>query len=70
CDFGPAEIIIEGVNGYLVPQDDIPALAQALLRALDTAWDAEQIKATASRFALETMVQAKLELIQHLCPTN
>jgi glycosyltransferase involved in cell wall biosynthesis len=67
CDFGPAEIIVEGVNGYLVPQDDIPALAQALLRALETEWDTEQIKATARRFAPDTMVQAKLALIQRLC---
>lgn len=68
CDYGPAEIIEDGVNGFLVPQDDIPALAQALLRALETEWDTEQIKATARRFSADTMVEAKLDLLQRLCP--
>lgn len=50
CNFGPRELIIDGVNGFLVPQDDIPALAQAMLHALDHPWDAARIRATTRRF--------------------
>ncbi len=67
CDFGPAEIIVEGVNGYLVPQNDIRGLADAILRALTTCWDADAIRATATRFSLDTIVKAKLDLIQRVC---
>lgn len=31
CDFGPREIVVEGENGLLVPVDDAPALADAVI---------------------------------------
>lgn len=34
CDMGPKELIRDGVNGLLVPVDDIEALAEAILRIL------------------------------------
>lgn len=38
CDFGPSDLIIDGVNGLLVPVDDLDAMVSALQRlALDYA---------------------------------
>ncbi|MGM9403507.1 glycosyltransferase family 4 protein [Aliiroseovarius sp. KMU-71] len=34
CDFGPREMIVEGENGLLVPVDDAPALADAVIRVM------------------------------------
>ncbi|WP_424940520.1 glycosyltransferase family 4 protein [Aliiroseovarius sp. S253] len=34
CDFGPREIILEGENGVLVPVDDAPALANAVIQLM------------------------------------
>ncbi len=66
CDFGPSEIIIDGVNGFLVPQNDIPGLAQAILRALAHPWDTNAIVATAQRFSEERILDAYEELIGKL----
>ncbi|MER6995019.1 glycosyltransferase family 4 protein [Streptomyces sp. NPDC000410] len=35
CDYGPREIIADGVDGLLVPVGDADAVAQALLRLID-----------------------------------
>ncbi len=66
CDFGPSEIIIDGVNGFLVPQNDIPGLAQAILRALAHPWDTDAIVATAQRFSEERAIQHYVNLINRL----
>jgi glycosyltransferase involved in cell wall biosynthesis len=35
CPSGPEEIITDGTNGLLVPMDDVPAMAAAIVRVLD-----------------------------------
>ncbi|MCX4823043.1 glycosyltransferase family 4 protein [Streptomyces sp. NBC_01142] len=35
CDYGPREIIQDGVDGLLVPVGDVEAISQALLRLID-----------------------------------
>lgn len=57
CDYGPAEIIEDGINGFLVPQGDIDAFAAALLRALAQPWDVARITATAARFSSARVVE-------------
>ena len=34
CNYGPADMIKDGVNGYLVPVDDIDAMASRIIRIL------------------------------------
>ncbi|WP_298908480.1 glycosyltransferase family 4 protein [uncultured Aliiroseovarius sp.] len=34
CDFGPREMIVVGENGLLVPVDDVPILADAVIRLM------------------------------------
>ncbi len=50
CPVGPAEIIIDGVNGYLIPQGNIPLFIEKLCEALNKDWDENQIKNTANKF--------------------
>lgn len=40
CDYGPAEIITNGVDGFLIPEGDIDSCATAILRMADMS-DAE-----------------------------
>ena len=49
CDFGPAELIRDGVSGLLVPVDDVAAIASAMERIADDPAQAEKL----SRGALE-----------------
>ncbi len=70
CDFGPREVITDGLNGFLVPQDDVPALAQTILRALDYAWDAAQIAASVQHFGQEVIMDQYIALMNRLgCDT-
>lgn len=50
CPIGPAEIIEDGVNGFLVKQDDIDELASKTVLALNQSWDRDIIKATCKKF--------------------
>lgn len=50
CPIGPAEIVEDGVNGFLVKQDDIEELAQKTVLALKQSWDRDIIRATCKKF--------------------
>jgi glycosyltransferase involved in cell wall biosynthesis len=60
CPTGPREIITAGVDGLLVPPDDAPALAEALLKLITNAALREKLAAAAHvgarRFASETVM--------------
>lgn len=47
CDFGPAELIEDGVNGLLVPVDDVKAIAAAMGRIADEPGLAEKLSEAA-----------------------
>lgn len=49
CDFGPAELIIDGENGLLVPTEDPTALAEAMSRLADDKTLAQTLSKNALR---------------------
>lgn len=49
CDFGPAELIEDGVSGLLVPVDDAEAVAAAMTRIADEPGLAERLSGGAAR---------------------
>ena len=67
---GPRDAIIDGENGFVVPQYDVPALADAILKALDTNWNRIEIRESASRFKTEIVQQKYLKFIQDLLDTQ
>lgn len=62
--FGPRDIIIDGVNGYVVPQYDVDALAGALIKALDRKWDSQVIRDSASQFHTRNVKVKIVEFIE------
>lgn len=61
CDFGPAEIVSDGVDGLLVPPDDILSLAEAMRKAMSDDGLRSRLAAaavtSAERFELTRIVQ-------------
>lgn len=66
CPIGPAEIVEEGVNGFLVEQDNIVALAKKTVEALDATWDREAIKATCEKFNVVNIANKYEEIFNAL----
>lgn len=56
CPSGPSEIIIDGVNGYLVRNDDIDHLTECLKKTLLKEWDTGKIVGSAKRYQLKTII--------------
>ena len=50
CPLGPSEIIVDDVNGYLIPPGDIDALADGIVRALNKEWNIKEIVRTCDKF--------------------
>ena len=64
CPLGPSEIVVEGVNGYLVTYNDIDELADRLIKALDKEWDPEEIKATCDKFRVKNIAKQYLKVFE------
>lgn len=58
CLSGPSEIVVEGVNGYLVPQGDVSGLADAIDLALGKEFDHDALIATVTRFSRKSITDA------------
>lgn len=50
CPIGPSEIIVDGVNGFLVENGNIGMLSDKISEALECVWDEKTIKRTAAKF--------------------
>lgn len=57
CPIGPAEIIEDGVNGYLIPMYDIEGLAAGMSKCLSREWDSKLIKESARKFKVEDIAK-------------
>ena len=56
CQSGPSEIVIDGVNGFLVTHLDVVELEAALRRCLEKDWCREEIVRTAAKFDSEKIL--------------
>lgn len=63
CPIGPREIVVDGVNGFLVLFHDIDALAQKMEKVLNVEWDREKIKETATKFSAKKIAEQYRELL-------
>lgn len=63
CPSGPREILRDGEFGALVPCGDVPALADAIVRALAAEADADRLKARARDFEPGRIAAAYLEVL-------
>jgi glycosyltransferase involved in cell wall biosynthesis len=64
CPSGPAEILENGRWGLLTPVGDAKALAETMSRALNTTWDAEQLRKRAADFAPAVAARKYLNLFE------
>lgn len=53
CPLGPSEIIVDGVNGYLVPLHDVESLTEKMVEALNKKWDRQAVVATCDKFRVK-----------------
>lgn len=67
CPSGPAEIVVDDVNGYLVDYRDADDLRRKLGRALDRDWDQAAVRATAERYSHERIVDEYASLAAEFC---
>lgn len=63
CPHGPNEILAGGQYGPLVPVGDVEALADAMIRQLDTPQPAEYMRSRASAFSVDRSAQHYLQLL-------
>lgn len=72
CDFGPAEMVEDGVNGLLVPVEDVDALASAISRILGDVDLRRRVAAAAPEvsrtFSPERVDRAWLDLVMASFP--
>ena len=66
CPSGPAEILENGRYGSLVPVGDAPALAFAILEALENKRDATLQRKRAQNFSEDRAISAYLTLFRSL----
>src|SRR5690554_5518879 len=57
CPSGPSEIVVNGVNGFLVQHKDEAALAGAICKVLDQGLPRDQVLKTAELFRLDLILE-------------
>ena len=66
CPIGPAEIVIEGVNGHLIRMGDTAAATDAIVKILSMEPDRERIMATADKFRVGRIADRYTEIFRSL----
>ena len=62
CPIGPSEIIEDGVNGFIIDQDDTDEFAQKTVIALKQSWDEDIIKSTCRKFDSQVIAKQYEEI--------
>lgn len=57
CPIGPSEIIVEDVNGYLIPMDNVEALAFGMKKCIHKNWNRDAIRKSADKFCVEQIAK-------------
>jgi glycosyltransferase involved in cell wall biosynthesis len=63
CPSGPAEIVVHGVNGFLVPPGDIEGLAERIIHILENEMDSETVKKTALKFRASEIIPRYMQVL-------
>ena len=63
CPYGPSEIIVNGVNGYLVPMHDREGFSKKISQCLAKNFPPEQVQKTALRFDSAKLLQKYEQVI-------
>lgn len=66
CPHGPSEVLGNGTWGQLVPQDDAPALAAAIARAVESPPERAGLRARAMEFSTDAIARRYLALFDVL----
>jgi len=66
CPIGPSEIIEDGVNGFLVEQDNIEMMAEKTILALKQSWDSDIITSTCKKFDAGVISEEYEKIFQEL----
>lgn len=73
CPFGPADLIAEGLSGFLVPNGDIPQFAERLEQLLNDETLRQRYSQYAvgyvQKFDIHAVMQQWESLLKELCPT-
>jgi glycosyltransferase involved in cell wall biosynthesis len=62
CQTGPSEIIVDGLNGFLIPLFDTNELTKKILITLRSDFDPYQIKLTARKFDLDLITDEYMKI--------
>ena len=68
CPNGPREILEGGKWGRLVPMNDAPALAKAMLETLDDPMQPDLLKTRASAYSVSASADQYMQLFGEICP--
>lgn len=62
CPMGPSEIVVDGINGYLVEYNNIHQMAERVIEALERKWDADMIISTSEKFNSKIVAEKYLKI--------
>lgn len=62
CPMGPAEIVVDGVNGYLVEYNNIDQMTEKMLEALNKEWNVEEIIKSCDKFRADKVAEKYIDI--------
>ena len=63
CESGVSDIIIDGINGYLIPIFDIEQFIDSVEKLIKNPLDENRIIKTSEKFSIEKITKAYLEIL-------
>jgi glycosyltransferase involved in cell wall biosynthesis len=57
CPSGPSEIIIDGLNGFLIRNNDLPSFAQGIIKVLNHEFKREVVMKTIDKFGMDLVIE-------------